>query len=243
MAKIDFSPPEEVTLTEVKIRVEDIEHVLRSPDLPILEVPYEPRLLTLKDGRKMVIRRATFDDVPVMLETLKPVMDVSKDFYDIVGVRTYGEILGWYRRRVKDHIALVGVIDGELAAIANYRLWNEKLAISLHTITFKRGAGIGAAMYLAKMEDAFDVRHVDEWWATYESYTGFRYWGIKLGQMQKPYPEVQHELGGSRVFYNTRDQWERWVRDFALERIGTRPVPQELLESSLKIRKPEKIEL
>jgi len=72
----------------LKIPVENIEHVLRTPELPILEVPYKPRLLTLKDGKKMVIRRATFDDVPVMLETLKPVIEIAKDFYDVVGART-----------------------------------------------------------------------------------------------------------------------------------------------------------
>ena len=42
--------------------------------MPILEAPYEPGL---RDGRKMVIRRATFD-VPVMLETLKPVIDIPR---------------------------------------------------------------------------------------------------------------------------------------------------------------------
>ena len=63
----------------------------------------------------------------------------------------------------KGSLALIEVIDEELAAIANYRLYNGKLAIGLHIITVMRGAGIGAVMYLAEMEDAFDVRHVDEW--------------------------------------------------------------------------------
>jgi len=87
---------------------------------------------------------------------------------------------------VKDHYCLIGVLDQELAAIANARLKDDKVAISLHTMTFKRGAGIGAMMYLAKMEHAFDVLGLEEWWATYESYTGIRYRGLGLAQHEKP---------------------------------------------------------
>ena len=54
---------------------------------------------------------------------------------------------------MKDHYCLIGVLDPELAAIANARLMNDKVAISLHTITFKRRAGIGPIMYLARMEN------------------------------------------------------------------------------------------
>ncbi len=60
------------------------------------------------------------------------------------------KILRCYGERAKDHIALIGVTDEEPATIANYRLYNEKTAISLHTITFVRGAEVGAAIYLAK---------------------------------------------------------------------------------------------
>ena len=77
---------------------------------------------------------------------------------------------------MKDRYCLIGVLDHELAAIANARLMNDRVAISLHTMTFKRGAGIGAIMYLAKMEHAFDCLGLDGCWATYESYTGIRYW-------------------------------------------------------------------
>ena len=191
----------------------------------------------------MVVRRATEEDIPVILETTKSVMGEEKDFYDLVASRVYAEILSWLRKRVKDHYCLIGVLDGELAAIANARLWDDKVVISLHTMTFKRGAGIGALMYLAKMEHAFENLGMEEWWATYESYTGIRYWGLGLAQFQKPYPQIQHELGGARVFFNTKEQWYSFVKPKYEKRLGGRPVPKELLDKSQKPKKPEKIDL
>jgi len=166
---MSFKPPCPVSLEKVSIDVEDLEPILRPPESKLLQRPYPPRLLPLPDGRKMIVRMAK---IPAMLKATRSVMDEQKDFYDIVAARVYGEILSWLRYRVKDHCCLIGVLDQELAAIANARLKDDKVAISLHTMTFKRGAGIGAIMYLAKMEHAFDVLGLEEWWATYESYTG-----------------------------------------------------------------------
>lgn len=240
---MSFKPPCPVTLQEVKINVEDLEPILRPPESPLLARKYDPRLLKLPDGKKMVVRMATTDDIPVILKTTRSIMDEEKDFYDLVASRVYAEIMSWYRKRVKDHYCLVGVLEGELAAIANARLWDEKVAISLHTMTFKRGAGIGALMYLAKMEHAFENLGMEEWWATYESYTGIRYWGLGLAQFQKPYPQIQHELGGARVFFNTKDQWHSFVKPKYAPRLGERPVPSDLLKQSLNPKIPEHIDL
>jgi hypothetical protein len=240
---MSFKPPCPVSLTEVKVNVEDLEPILRPPESPLLARKYEPRLLRLPDGKKMVVRMATSDDTPVMLKTTRSVMDVEKDFYDLVASRVYAEILSYHRKRVKDYYCLIGVLEGELAAIANARLWDEKVAISLHTMTFKRGAGIGALMYLAKMEHAFENLGVEEWRATYESYTGIRYWGLGLAQFQKPYPEIQHELGGARVFFNTKEQWHSFVKPKFSPRLGERPVPNELLKQSQNPKVPEHIDL
>ena len=225
------------------MNVEDLEPILRPPESPLLTRKYESRLLRLPDGKKMVVRMATAEDIPVMLKTTRSVMDVEKDFYDLVASRVYAEILSYHRKRVKDYYCLIGVLEGELAAIANARLWDEKVAISLHTMTFKRGAGIGALMYLAKMEHAFENLGVEEWWATYESYTGIRYWGLGLAQFQKPYPQVQHELGGARVFFNTKEQWHSFVKTKFGPRLGERPVPSELLKQSQNPKMPEHIDL
>jgi len=240
---LSFKPPCPVTLTEVKINVEDLEPILRPPESPLLQREYPPRLLNLPDGKKMVVRMATLEDIPVIRQTTLSIMDVEKDFYDLVAPRVYAEIMSWYRKRVKDHFCLIGVLDGELAAIANARLWDDKIAISLHTMTFKRGAGIGALMYLAKMEHAFENLGMQEWWATYESYTGIRYWGLGLAQFQKPFPQIQHELGGARVFFNTRDQWYSFIKPKYEKRLGERPVPADLLKQSQNVKSPQHIDL
>ena len=238
-----FEPPCPVSLTEVKINVQDLEPILRPPESPLLTKSYSPRLLKLPDGKKMVVRMATMEDVPVILKTTRSIMDEEKDFYDLVASRVYAEVLSYKRKRVKDYYCLVGVLEGELAAIANARLWDEKVVISLHTMTFKRGAGIGALMYLAKMEHAFENLGVEEWWATYESYTGIRYWGLGLAQFQKPYPQIQHELGGARVFFNTKEQWRSFIKPKYEQRLGERPVPLDLLKQSQSPKVPEHIDL
>jgi len=240
---LSFKPPCPVTLTEVKVNVEDLEPILRPPESPLLKKDYPPRLLNLPDGKKMVVRMATVEDIPVIRQTTRSIMDVEKDFYDLVAPRVYAEIMSWYRKRVKDHFCLIGVLEGELAAIANARLWDDKIAISLHTMTFKRGAGIGALMYLAKMEHAFENLGMQEWWATYESYTGIRYWGLGLAQFQKPFPQIQHELGGARVFFNTRDQWFSFIKPKYEKRLGERPVPPDLLKQSQNPKSPQHIDL
>lgn len=240
---MSYKPPCPVTLEEVKVRVEDLEPILRPPRSPLLAKEYPPRLLRLPDGEQMVVRMATPDDTQVILKTTRSIMDVEKDFYDLVASRVYAEVLSEHRKRVKDYYCLIGVLEGELAAIANARLWDNKVAISLHTMTFKRGAGIGAIMYLAKMEHAFENLGIEEWWATYESYTGFRYWGLGLAQFQKPYPQVQHELGGARVFFNTKEQWHSFVKPKYEKRLGERPVPSDVLNQSLKPKMPEHIDL
>ena len=70
---------------------------------------------------------------------------MDHDFYDIVGARVYSEVLGWYRKRLKDPYTLVGLVDGVWAGFANGRLMNEDINISLHTMALIRGGRIGAA--------------------------------------------------------------------------------------------------
>lgn len=239
----DWSPPEKVTLREVKINVEDIEPILRGLESPLLKVQYPPGYIDLPNGEKMVVRRARKEEAPIVMKTATKLFDRDTDFYDIVSARVYAEFLGWYRNRIKDHVALLGVINGELAAIANFRLWDETTAVSLHTLTFKRKAGIGAAMYAAKMQYVFDLMKCKEWWATYESYTGFRYWGVKYAQYQKPYPQMQHELGGGRIFFNTKEDWDRFVKKSIKSKLVKRPVPPKLLASAEKVSPTKEVEV
>ncbi|MFQ5871070.1 MAG: N-acetyltransferase, partial [Candidatus Geothermarchaeales archaeon] len=193
-----FEPPTPVSRSEYLIKVQDLEPLLRPPEMAVLrEKTYPPKLVELRDGTHLLIRQAERDEADAVLRAIRPYMDVHKDFYDIVAVRTYGEVLAWKMYRIKDSYVLLGIRDNEMVGLVNARLMNEKVAISLHTMAFARGIDVGPALYFAKAEYAFDHLGTEEWWATFESYVGLRGMGIKWGKKQKPWPEFQHELGGA----------------------------------------------
>ncbi|HIP91903.1 MAG TPA: N-acetyltransferase, partial [Thermotoga sp.] len=204
--------------------------------------PFEPAYAELKDGSILYIRSAKKEEAPKLLEFIKKFLDIDRDFYDIVGARVYAEILGWYRNRLKDPYVLIGLIDGKLAGFANGRLMNEDINISLHTMAFVRGLKVGAIMYYAKAQYAFEVLGNKEWWATYESYNGLKRWGIGMAQPSYPWPEYQHELGGARVYYITKKYWETTVKKYLEDYIKTkliRPVPPEIEERNKELIIPE----
>ncbi len=239
-----YSPPVPTTLKDNKLSflANWIEGILRPPESPLLKRPYEPKVVEIRGGRKLIIRMATEEDIKLALKALKKMIDleISVDFFDLVAARTYAELLAKLRKRIKDEWVQIGILDdGTLASVINARLWNEKIAISLHTIVFVRQGGIGFPSYLAKMEYAFDVLGVEEWWPTFESYYGFRMGAIMPAAMQKPYPEYQHELGGARVFYNTKEQWETYIKPSFKKELGYRPVPSELLKIAEKPKLPD----
>ncbi len=236
--------PEKVSQDKLTFDVREIEPILQAPPMDV--PPYEPCCVELKDGSHLVIRPARLDEAPKLIELAKRLIDVDHDFYDIVGARVCAELVGWQRKRLKDPYVLVGLVDGELVGFANGRLMDEDINISLHTLAFRRGGRIGATMYYAKAEYCFDILGQEEFWATYESYNGWKRWGLGMAQPSYPWPEYQHELGGARVFYVNRDYWDRVARNYVREMIGTdivRPVPQELLDKNLEFRVPEKLEV
>ena len=238
------NPPEKVSQEKITFDVRELEPLLSPP--PSTMPPYEPCSVKLKDGSEMLIRAARLDEVPKMLEFIKKMIDVDHDFYDIVGVRVYAELLGWYRNRLKDPYQLLGLIDGEWVGFANGRIWNDDISISLHSLAMKRGLKIGAIMYYAKAEYAFEVLNQKEWWATYESYNGWKRWGIGMAQPSLPWPEYQHELGGSRVFYMKRKYWDTVVKKYLLDLIGgslKRPVSAKLLKTNEKMTLPKEVEV
>ena len=241
-------PPVPISFDKFSFRVEEIEEFLRgAPPDPRFQKPYPPKIYRLKGGEPVIIRPATKDEAPAILQTLKQLIDdkYDKDFYHLVGVRTYSEILAWRQRRLKDGYVMVGVNgDGELMGLVNHRFWDEDVAVSLHTIVFKRAERLGLVLYLSKIEHAFDVVGVNEWWATFESPFGFRM-GFRFNHVTKPWPDVQHELGGSRVYYINRDQWERVVKPFATENgwMGERPVPEDVLEGTKPLKPTRKLEI
>ena len=185
---------------------------------------YPAKYITLATGEKMVIRQISREEVPHILQAVKPLMTVEKDFYDIVASRMYSELLGYYRYRVKDEYCLIGTIDGVIVGIVNGRMINEKDGMSYHTMTLKQGLRIGAQLFAAKMEYHFDYLNQEEVWIVAESPNGFKRWMIEYELESRP--EVWHELGGVPTYVLTKALWEKHK---ASKCTGRRPVREELL--------------
>lgn len=200
----------------------ELEAYLRPPETPM--APYPAKVITLATGAKMVVREVDRDAVPILLEAITPTLQVSRDYYDIVGVRLYSELLGWYRYRVRDEFCIIGQIDGLLVGIVNSRMYSPELGISLHTLAIERGLRIGAHLFAAKMEHHIEYLNQDEVLITAESPIGFRRWMLEYSLEKR---DGQHELGGATPYALTRDLYfankERLVA-------GERPVSPDLME-------------
>ena len=239
-------PPVPISVSEFRFKVDILESFLHSSEDIVSGVPFRSKYIETPEGEKVVFRLAKREEATVILNTLRKLIDpkYDKDFYHLVSARTYAEVLAWAQHRYKDEFVIVGTVGNELVGIWNARMWNKELCISLHSITFRRLRRIGLAGYLAKIEHAFDDLGANEWWATFESPFGFRL-GIYLKHLTKPYPEYQHELGGSPVFYFTKELWNKWVKKdpFFKPYLGMRPVPEDLLSESYRLKEPSKFEI
>jgi hypothetical protein len=213
-----LEPPTPVSFEEIKVNVREIEALLQAPPMKMPKWPEAS--ITLKDGRTLFIREIQETDIPLLLGYLEKVMKVEKDFYDIVGVRVYGEVLALVRKRVKDPFTLLGLVDGELVGFANGRAFDKDIAISLHTMAFSRQVRAGWPMYYAKTYYALELLGAKEWWSTFESYSGWRMAGLEMAQPTKPWPQYQHELGGARIYYLTKEAWDAGVKNFCKQMIG-----------------------
>lgn len=214
--------------------IDKMEAQLRPPTIGMK--PYEPKVIPLTTGEDMLVREATWDEIPLLMECMEPLMKQPKDFYDIVSSRIYAELLGMLRYRVQDEYLFVGAVDGEIAGIVNGRLVNEKVGMSYHTITLKRGARVGAHLFAAKMEYHLDVMGQDEVWIVAESPNGFKRWMIEYELESRP--ECPHELGGVPTYVLTRALWEKHK---ANKCAGIRPAFEDVIEANKVLHKPAKI--
>ncbi len=172
----------------------------------------------------MVVREAAREEAPKLLEAIRPLLTVSRDFYDIVAARQYAELLGWYRRRVRNEFCLIGIVDGVLAGIVNSRAHDQKTHVSYHTTALKRGARVGAHLFAAKHEHSMEDLGAEEILVTAESPIGFRRWIVEWGLELRQ--DVQHELGGAKTWVITRDIYQKVKPRLVL---GTRPVADDVL--------------
>jgi len=214
----------------------NLEHILRPPerDLP----PYPSKFIFLATGEKMVVRQAAREEVPALLEAIDPLRTVARDFYDIVAARTFAELLGWQRYRVKDEYCLVGLIDGLLVGLVNGRTLSPKVGISYHTLALRRGVRVGAHLFAAKMEYHIEFLKQQYVYITAESPIGFRRWMLEYDLIQRS--DIPHELGGVDVWTLTPQLYhtskERLV-------VGERPVPEELIKTAETIQVPTEDQL
>jgi hypothetical protein len=205
-----------------------LEEILRPPEREL--PPYPPKSIFLASGEKMVVRQAGREDVPALLSAVRPLTEVERDFYDIVAARTYAELLGWMRYRVRDEYCLVGLIDGVLVGVVNGRSLSPRVGVSYHTIAMRRGLRVGAHLFASKMEYHIEYLDQKEVYIVAESPIGFRRWMIEYGLEKRP--QVHHELGGVMSWALTRDLYfgakSRLV-------VGERPVPEDLMRTASTI--------
>jgi hypothetical protein len=199
----------------------ELEKVLRAPEVE--QPPYPSKVITLANGKKMVVREVTREDVPTLLKAVHPTLFIHRDYYDIVGARLYAELLGWYTYRVRNEYCIVGQVDGYLVGIVNGRMMDKDVGISLHTLAIDRGLRVGSHLFASKMEHHIEYLGQEEVLIVAESPIGFRRWMIEYG-LEKT--DIQHELGGASSYRLTRelyfDSKPRLV-------VGDRPVPPDLL--------------
>ncbi len=205
----------------------ELEAVLRAPE--VYQAPYPPKVITLANGQRMVVREVSRGDVPVLLEAVRPTLGIERDFYDIVGARLFAELLGWYRYRVRNEYCIVGQIDGMLVGIVNGRMMNEDIGISLHTLAIDRGLRVGSHLFAAKMEHHIEYLGQKEVWITAESPIGFRRWMTEYGLEKQS--DVQHELGGATSYRLSRELYFETKPRLV---VGDRPVPQDLLDVAMR---------
>ncbi len=199
-----------------------------SVDWDVPRKPYPAKALTLATGEKMVIREASREEVPQLLKAIRPLLDAPGEFYDVVAARTYAELLGWHRYRVRNEYCLVGVVDGKLVGLVNNRLVDKDLCVSLHTIAMRKGRSVGAHLFAAKQEHAIEYLGVSEILVTAESPRGFNLLVVNWGL--EPRPGVQHELGGAKSWVLTKENYYKHKDE---QVFGKRPVPEHLYEQSL----------
>ena len=199
----------------------ELEAVLRPHQYPM--APYPPKTITLANGKIMVVRQASREDVPAILKSVHPCLFIDRDYYDVVSARLYGELLAWYRYRVKSEYCLVGQVEGFLVGVVNGRLETEKVGMSYHTLAIDRGLRIGSHLFAAKMEYHMEYLNQDEVLIVAESPIGFRRWMIE-------YPlEETKILGGGDSWRLTREIYFNAKPRLV---VGDRPVPQELMDEA-----------
>lgn len=203
----------------------ELEEILRPPEI---EMPdYPPKAITLANGQKLVVRPIGRNDVPRVLQAVKPTLKIDRDYYNVVGARVYSELLAWQYYRLRNCYTLAGQINGILVGIVNGRMYDEDIGISLHTLAISRGLRVGAHLFASKMEHHIEFLGQKEVWITAESPIGFKRWMIEYELIEQE--GVQHELGGAQSYKLTKELYFKHKPRLVA---GQRPCPPELLKKA-----------
>jgi len=229
------------------IKAEWLEGLLQAadtaPELPPMWSQIKNRAGETND---VLVRPIKAEEIEPVLGFLKLTLDAEYDYYDIVGARVYAELLAIKRKRMKDEYFFLGLCDGKLAGIANGRLMSDEINISLHTMAFLRQVQAGGVLFYAKCWYAFEVCDQKEFWATFESYNGWMLAGLRMALPSYPWPDMQHELGGAKIFYLTRELWESSIKEEYLQQVARtsfQPASEEIIKKNEKLIIPDKLEI
>jgi len=239
--------PTKMRKSEYTFKSEWLEGMLQAPDrAPKMPPMYSE--ITNRQGEKnlVLLRSIKPEEIDPVLQFLRLTLDAEYDYYDMVGVRVYAELLAIKRKRMKDEYFFLGLNQGRLVGIANGRLMDDEINISLHTLTFERRVNAGAVLFYAKCWYAFEVCKNQEFWATFESVNGWNLAGLRMALPSYPWPDMQHELGGAKIFYLTRELWEESIRDEYLEQVSRssfEPAPDDLVAANEKLIIPDSLDI
>jgi hypothetical protein len=71
---------------------------------------------------------------------------------------------------------------------------------------------------------------------------GWHRCGLGMAQPSYPWPDVQHELGGARVYHVTKKYWGSTVTDYLRQMVGADlvfDVPDELVKANAELHIPQ----
>ena len=237
-----LEPPVPVSQEEYTLNVRDIEPLLQG--YPMETKPWRPATIKLPLGEDHVHSRSQDQRSQNPLGVCSEGHGSGARLLRCCWGQGLCRALGWYRKRIKDPYVIIGIIDGKLAGLVNGRLMNEKINISHHTMTFRRGGRLGAALFYCKAYYAFEILGQEEFWSTYESYNGWRIGFLGMAQPSYPWPDVQHELGGARVYYVTKAYWDLAIKRYSEELVGSAlnfDVPSSVIKANEKLVLPDEV--
>jgi hypothetical protein len=234
--------PVKLRKNEFKFEAEWLEGILQAPfDIPEFKPMWSEIVDREKNKHDILIRPIKGEEIDPVLSILHKYLFVEYDYYDIVGARVFAELLAIKRKRMKHEYFFLGLENGIPVGIANGRILNEKVNISFHTVAFLRKVNVGGLLYYVKNWYAFEICKNEEFWATFESYNGWILGGLRMAMPTYPWPQYQHELGGAKIFYLSKKQWEEEVKDNYLPQLGIsfKPAPSDLIKKNEKFVMPK----